>query len=148
MFDLHICAAKSHYHGICYAAKNVLVLFHLGSELWLGLPALAEPKLCSCPAAAGLAALCLCCPSYSCISKTVLLGQVQHLNCELSGPQIVLSFLLVPKHTLFSLNSPCKSLSYQLLPLMFMRPRKGYLSPLPLKSGLLFWDGIPSGILD
>lgn len=32
-FDLHSCAAISHYHGICYAGKIVFVPFHLGSEL-------------------------------------------------------------------------------------------------------------------
>lgn len=75
-FDLHSCAAKSHYRRICYAGKIGLVWFHLGSELCLGPPALAELKLRSCPAAAGLAALCPCCASHSCTSKTVLVGHL------------------------------------------------------------------------
>ena len=76
VFDLDNCAAKSHYHGIFYAGEIVFVLFHLGSELWLGSPALAELKLCSRSAARGLAALCLCCASHSWVSETHLVGEV------------------------------------------------------------------------
>lgn len=54
--DLQSCAAENFYCGLCYAGgrregikkKNEKVLFHLGSNLWLGLPALAKLKLAGC----------------------------------------------------------------------------------------------------
>lgn len=69
VWNIQLCCRN--YCAICNTIKIGFVLFHLGSELWLGLPALAELKPCSCLAVAGLAVLCLYCASLGCISKTI-----------------------------------------------------------------------------
>lgn len=121
--DLRSCAAEDFYCGLCYAGgtregrKKKKVLFHLGSNLWLGLPALAKLKIWSWLSVAWLAALCQHC----CMSKT---DQVKHLIVS-SGLKIV-SMLFFPSVCLnidllllFSLSCPCKI--YLSLPLMFQR---------------------------
>lgn len=97
--------------------KNEKVLFHLGSNLWLGLPALAKLKIWSWLSVAWLAALCQHC----CMSKT---DQVKHLTVS-SGLKTI-SMLFFPSACLnidllllFSLSCPCKN--YLSLPLMFQR---------------------------